>query len=420
MIYDAKSDINGTISPFKYRKKLTINHSGALTSYQVRLTVDHVNTNMKTDFGDIRFNTDTGNYIPYWIEKQVNDISADVWIKTDLANGNTIIYMYYGNQSLVGAINVTDTFIREISGVVGAWDLNGDALDRSGQGNNGTLIGGMGYSTGKFYSGGNFDGSDDFIVIPSTFPMLGTTWTISMWIYPRSYGATYNTLYSRVSDDGWLQIFLNGSGQVKIAANIEGEQTYTGASVSLNTWTLVQIVSISKSTTVYLNGISAGTKTVTSPPTGIIMIGWDTNPTGRQFNGIIERLCIYNMSLLSDERANLQNNIGYTTINYPGKELIRKYVTIDPTVTTGAEQTITATHMSIVPRESPCRVGICIVDVHVTWTNTGESTMFTPSITVDGTTHSLAPRTLPIDDTIIDFEVSGMNTATHTICPDPN
>lgn len=69
MVYNVKSDMSGTINTFNYRKKLTINHSGALTSYQMKLVVDHVNTNMKTDFGDIRFNTEAGDYIPYWIEK---------------------------------------------------------------------------------------------------------------------------------------------------------------------------------------------------------------------------------------------------------------------------------------------------------------------------------------------------------------
>jgi Concanavalin A-like lectin/glucanases superfamily/Domain of unknown function (DUF2341) len=402
----------------------------------VRLTVDHVNTNMKTDFGDIRFNTDTGNYIPYWIEKQVNDISADVWIKTDLANGNTIIYMYYSNQSLVGVINVTDTFIREISGVVGAWDLNGDALDRSGQGNNGTLIGGMGYVAGKFagQQAGYFDGTDDKVSIPdSSLWTLSGDFSFSLWFNLASLTQDAEHISAFIGhDEGggptnkW--IFSHGPSSDRTYFHVNSPSSNPNFVVNSNLWYLTanswNHVAFTRSGTTYktyLNNVDIGsvTQAGTIPDANTpLTIGYGEGDGG--FFGTIGNVHIYNKTLSQSEIADIYNNFGYVTTNYTGKELIRKYTATEPTYTTSAEQTLTATHMSIVPRESPCRVGICIVDVHVTWTNTGESVTFTPSITVDGTTHSLAPRALPIDDTIIDFEVSGMNAATHTICPDPN
>lgn len=77
-------------------------------------------------------------------------------------------------------------------------------------------------------------------------------------------------------------------------------------------------------------------------------------------------------------------------------------------------------HCAVCIRISQNYIGTCIVDVHVTWTNTGGSIMFTPSIIVDSITHSLSPRVLPTGDIIIDFEVSGLSAGNHAICPYPN
>jgi len=51
---------------------------------------------------------------------------------------------------------------------------------------------------------------------------------------------------------------------------------------------------------------------------------------------------IYNRALSASEVSDLYNNNGYTTTNYPGRVLVRKYASPEPTVASlGAEKTQT-------------------------------------------------------------------------------
>ena len=102
-----------------------------------------------------------------------------------------------------------------------------------------------------------------------------------------------------------------------------------------------------------------------------------------------------------------------------GNVIIRYLLSEDPT-----PANIGATSMTVIPRETPCRTGICIIDVSVTWKNTGESTgSFVPSITVGSgtvapinTSENLAANT----EVIHMFTVSNMTAGLCSICPSPN
>jgi hypothetical protein len=56
--------------------------------------------------------------------------------------------------------------------------------------------------------------------------------------------------------------------------------------------------------------------------------------------GIIDEVRIYSRQLLPEEILDLYNNYGYTTPNYPGKVLVRKYIFPEPTVSIGAEEVL--------------------------------------------------------------------------------
>ena len=49
------------------------------------------------------------------------------------------------------------------TGLVGYWKFDGNASDSSGLGNNGTLVGGPTFTTGKIGQALSFDGVDDFV-----------------------------------------------------------------------------------------------------------------------------------------------------------------------------------------------------------------------------------------------------------------
>ncbi|MCK4919255.1 MAG: DUF2341 domain-containing protein, partial [Candidatus Pacebacteria bacterium] len=99
-VYTAKSDIS-TDSQFTNRKLITITTTGTSTpvNYQVKVTVPY-DSDMQTDFQDVRFNTTAGTYIDYWIESSTTSTTADIWLELPDAiadPGSDDIYMYYGN-----------------------------------------------------------------------------------------------------------------------------------------------------------------------------------------------------------------------------------------------------------------------------------------------------------------------------------
>jgi hypothetical protein len=83
-----------------------------LYDYQVKLTIDYA-PEMKPDFSDLRFTDANGNELYYWIEDKIDGKQATVWVKVPFipANGNTTIYMYYGNPNAESASDPKNTML---------------------------------------------------------------------------------------------------------------------------------------------------------------------------------------------------------------------------------------------------------------------------------------------------------------------
>jgi hypothetical protein len=110
-----------------YRKSHVITgSSGAGTNYQVRIVAHkatgtdsgpevYLGTNVKDDFGDIRFTSSDGTtLLDYWLEtgSLASGSAAAFWVEVaaDLGS-NQSIYIYYGNSSASTTSNGTTTFI---------------------------------------------------------------------------------------------------------------------------------------------------------------------------------------------------------------------------------------------------------------------------------------------------------------------
>lgn len=94
------------------RKSVSLTNSGAaLTDFQIALTVTY-DADMQADFDDIRFANASGTELDYWIESKTDSSSASVWIEVDaIPNGNSTIYLYYGNAGASSASSGANTFI---------------------------------------------------------------------------------------------------------------------------------------------------------------------------------------------------------------------------------------------------------------------------------------------------------------------
>ena len=105
-------------SDWQYRKEITITEQSGntLTNYQVKLTIDTASLisegKMNSDCSDIRFTDENDNPLPYWIESGCNSANTVVWVKVPNipANGETTIYMYYGNPSATSESNGDNVF----------------------------------------------------------------------------------------------------------------------------------------------------------------------------------------------------------------------------------------------------------------------------------------------------------------------
>ena len=56
------------------------------------------------------------------------------------------------------------------------------------------------------------------------------------------------------------------------------------------------------------------------------------------FNGTVDEVILLNKTLTSEEALDLFNNYGYTTVNYPGKILVCKYILLKPVITIGGRR----------------------------------------------------------------------------------
>ncbi|WP_290900677.1 DUF2341 domain-containing protein, partial [Ferroglobus sp.] len=117
---DAGDVLNLTITnvTWKYRLPIYIEELSGndLTDYQILVELTATNFNwshINDDCSDIRFATEEGVRLNYWIETCDYENRAKIWVKVPLipANENITIYMYYGNPSAPSKSNGFRTFV---------------------------------------------------------------------------------------------------------------------------------------------------------------------------------------------------------------------------------------------------------------------------------------------------------------------
>ena len=117
---------------------------------------------------------------------EFNGILDDVRIYNRALSAAEITNLY---QSGSAKLNTSQNS-KVTNGLVGLWSFNGPdmsgntAYDRSTSGNNGTLTNGPVRAIGKVGQGLSFDGTDDYIGMPSAATTVIDNYTMAAWIYP--------------------------------------------------------------------------------------------------------------------------------------------------------------------------------------------------------------------------------------------
>jgi len=220
------------------------------------------------------------------------------------------------------AIN-TDAQSFLTNGLVAYYPFNGDAIDASGNGNDGLVQGAtlttdrFGVANRAFY----FDGATSRIVIPETiFAATNAEWTVSVWVTPASSTSTNQEVILQKSGHNGSMTFEIKSGIVnfgpKLAAS--GGTWYLATSpITLNTTHhLVGVYKRGLQIELYLDGLLKDSQPV--PPSDLFLdvafplvsaIGiYDFTPAPYDaFKGIIDDVRFYTRTLTPSEVQQLYN-----------------------------------------------------------------------------------------------------------------
>ena len=350
-----------------YRQTIAITNLGTnQTDFQTMITLDSATlitaNKVQSDCDDIRITDINGKLIPHWIEPSTCNTSATkIWTKVpSITTNGATLYLYYGNSAITSTSSTTDTFIREISGVQGAWDMDEGSwtndcstdtvLDSSGNANHGASCpnaGGTQPSTGKFGNGGIFDGSNDYVSVADDISLtLSNNWTISVWVkISDNSGSFYQYFLSNggAGDNpsiNWYFIESSEGGvpdKLKFYLGdddtIDVQVTSSGTPGTSTNWQYLTLVKDGNTITQYVDATADGTTTNINFGTmdlGTWYIGGRSDlDSNRFFNGLIDEVYIYNQALTATEISDLYgtggDRQGYITTNYPNKSLVRKY-----------------------------------------------------------------------------------------------
>lgn len=202
-------------------------------------------------------------------------------------------------------------------GLLGYWDFNGNAKDKSPNGNNGTVNSGATLTTdrkGQPNSAYSFTGSGtSYVTIP---PLNGGTqsvlnFSINAWIYPNiTEPGAAGIVFSRDSTAP-VGIDDNGSHHLGYVWNNNGSSTWgwdSGLAIPVNQWSMVSLTITSTGATLYLynpltNTLSSATNSIThiSQTLATQWVVASDFAGGRNFGGIIDDVRIYNRTLTSLE-----------------------------------------------------------------------------------------------------------------------
>jgi hypothetical protein len=238
------------------------------------------------------------------------------------------------------------TFAGDIqTGLIAFYPFSGNAIDSSGNGNNGTVYGAT-LTTDRFgnansaysftYSGWNPGSRLNEIYIPYNPSFNSQTVTVSAWAYPRTTGwpgsssmiiTRFQYGYSNPNGQTW-QLFLDSNKNVPsaqtIAAASDDNQAYyiiNGNTIPINQWSLLTYTFNGNIISLYINGNLVSKKVIsnfslnTNGTSGIsIGVSDQANGFWNPFEGNVDDIRIYNRALDSTEVQALYHEGGYATL----------------------------------------------------------------------------------------------------------
>jgi hypothetical protein len=196
-------------------------------------------------------------------------------------------------------------------GPVAAWAFDegagSSAGDATGNGHVGALTGGAVWTTAGRHAGAlEFDGVDDAVVVTNdgTFD-LGTSMTVSAWVYPLPQASGWWPVLQKETDAFFLNAGSPGGGAVAGVTANGGccALAYAPSAAPESTWTHLAMTYDGAQVTFYLNGVSAGSAPASGPiqaTSGPLWIANNSYP-GEAFRGRVDDVRVYDRVLTPAE-----------------------------------------------------------------------------------------------------------------------
>jgi len=206
-----------------------------------------------------------------------------------------------------------------MAGQLGYWAFDEGtgttAKDGSGKNNNGRLVGGPTWVTGKLGKALELDGINDYVEVPHNAALIPTTGkaTVSLWINAKRHtgpnGSQWQGILGKGGAPRLYNLYTESTGQV-LHFSTGPSGAYNGSvstgKVPLNEWVHVTVV-VNNGHYYYLNGQPAGVAgpgaTVPTGGTAALTLG----QTGESnfFQGMIDEVRLYDVALTAGEITGL-------------------------------------------------------------------------------------------------------------------
>ncbi|MFO7604364.1 MAG: DUF6701 domain-containing protein, partial [Gammaproteobacteria bacterium] len=239
------------------------------------------------------------------------DSSATVSVPTNAASTSGIVYFYLYLDSQVNA-TLANSYPR---GTINAntsseWRMDeslwsgtsNDVIDISSNNNHGRAYNGLTTDTGYLCNAGNFDGSNDYLEIPNSSSLNGSsTLTYTAWIQPDTWAGGVRQVMAKsvhAGGSGRAQMgIFSESGVIKgRAETVAGRYEVTAALPPTGSWTHVALVFNGYNLELYINGslssvqfFSATTLVQTTDP---LVIGKRYGSNQYFFDGKIDEVIV--------------------------------------------------------------------------------------------------------------------------------
>lgn len=415
---------------WKYRKKITIDHTKVLVSrnnYPLYIDLadfdtDFFNRVMSTGADIVLTSNDgTTKLKRQLVSISTTDLTGELFVSVPsvLSTVDTDIYIYFGNSA--GAeTNDTDTWSSAYKTVYHLLDnTTSSVTDSTVNANNGTKKGSNQplEVTGDIGKAQDFNGVDEYISATAITGMLDS-FSISFLFNPdyiNSGDSTHRVLFSQTdASDNRIAIgLLYGSLRCSLKDNRAGT-TYPKRASELLTQSVWQHAMITYDGTgtngvkLYINGVSSATQADT---TGLSNTGFKlgcSTSIANFYNGLIDEFRVYAGVLTENDTKTEYNNL--TTSTFYEVDVLEQDPTVDPQV-----------NGTVIARPAINEVSLPFPDsalITPVW-------IFTEHTTLDGTTrreimgrkykYTLSWDFISVNDyNELELEVNGLNALTLT------